>query len=167
MYRKLIDAADKKIELLNTRLDKMEENKNIDFDSFNEQQQHSFLMGQLHGYEEMRQLLFTNQINEDSKLVELTEVLVRMLWQVSLGGSSRQMKLFDEMQNVSVGDLVMETSIGDNVMSMDKIGYLRRIEKEEDGWKHYYVECLNGKVIDWTNCSFIKIPTAYFNLKDY
>lgn len=62
MYRKVIAVADEKIEFLLTKLDEMELNKKIDIDSFDEGQKHAFLSGNLHGHEEMRQLLFSEQI---------------------------------------------------------------------------------------------------------
>lgn len=106
------------------------------------------------------------EIKEDNKLIELVEVLVRMLSQVSLGGSNRQINLFKAMNNVSVGDLVMATDTGKNVPAIRKIGYLKQVTKEDDGWRHYYIECLDGKIIDWIDCGFIKIPTEYFKLTD-
>lgn len=109
----------------------------------------------------------SEQIKSHSYLIDVIEVLTRMLWQVSLGNNERQHNLFEHIHKVEVGDLVMETSIGNRVPPIRKIGYLRKMQKEEDGWKHYYVQCLDGETVDWTNCSFIKIPKEYFRLTDY
>lgn len=94
----------------------------------------------------------THEVNEIVMILYLT---ARELWRSSLHSTER----FNEMKNVSKGDLVFESSSfkqrvnKENVM--DYVGYME--EMNDNGWE-CTIRRFDGKKIKWGNCEFLKIP---------
>jgi len=101
------------------------------------------------------------QIIDIEKMAEIIDVNTRTLWSVSLGGNQRQIELYERIKEVNVGDLVVETSSTFMYPAINRIGYLKEVFQDEDGWTHYIIERLNGKTMDWSNCKFIKALTDF------
>lgn len=105
--------------------------------------------------------MINNEDNNMEKMAEILDVNARTLWSVSLGGSQRQIELYERIKDIKIGDLVTETSSAFTYPAINRVGYLREIFKGEDGFTHYKIERLNGKTMDWSNCKFIKILTDF------
>lgn len=102
------------------------------------------------------------------QFANIIDVNVRLLWHVSLGGSAKQIELFKRMENVEIGDLVLEiTTANHGVPAFNRLGYLREVKKIEGGLKHYYIERLDGTITNWSNCTMIKVPTEFRYLTHY
>ncbi|MCP3742722.1 hypothetical protein [Rossellomorea sp. BNER] len=98
---------------------------------------------------------------ELEKIADLIDVNARTMWSLSLGGSTRQLNMFDRMKEINEGDLVVEISSAFANPAINRVGYLKEIFTGEDGFTHYLIERLNGKTMDWSNCKFIKVITEY------
>ena len=99
------------------------------------------------------------------KMANVIDINARTLWSVSLGlFSNRQAELYERIKEVNVGDLVTETSSAFAYPAINRVGYLKSIiesEDSDDGWRHYIIEKLDGKTMDWSNCKFIKVLTNF------
>lgn len=71
--------------------------------------------------------------------------------------------LFNWMNDPGPGDMVVEwTSLS---LSPKRVGRMLAIE-EEDGYEVYYIVGIDGEVMRWTNCTFIRIPDPVGYPKD-
>lgn len=94
-------------------------------------------------------------------IVMLLYLTARELWGESLhaGNASKKDSRYNQMKNVSKGDLVFEISsfkqrvTKENVM--DYVGYLEEVD--EKNWR-YAIRRFDGKIVKWENCEFLKIP---------
>lgn len=83
----------------------------------------------------------------------------RDLWTATLNGTPAAQERFKKMQDINVGDLVIEiSSFGLKSTTIDRtmhaIGWLRCINGDR-----YFIERLdNGQLQEWSNAEFIKIP---------
>lgn len=95
------------------------------------------------------------------EIAKLIDVNARTLWNVSLEISGRDFDLYKRMKDVRIGDLVVETTSVHYHPAIDRVGYLKDITKDENGYTTYLVERLNGNKMEWSNCKFIKILNEY------
>ena len=66
-------------------------------------------------------------------------------------------KLYKELTNFKVGDLVMEISTKSFKPASLRIGRLLKIGTGKEPFKEYVIKNAYGKKITWSNCEFIKI----------
>ena len=96
-----------------------------------------------------------------SEMINALSVTSLMLYHETLEKSSFVFggdgKLYKELTNFKVGDLVMEMSTKSFKPASLRIGKLLRIEKDKGVLGTYTIRNAYGKKITWSNCSFIKI----------
>ena len=83
----------------------------------------------------------------------------RELWTATLNGTPAAQERFKKMQDIKIGDLVIEiSSFGLQSATVERtmpaIGWLSNFDGER-----YFIERLdNGELQEWSNAEFIKIP---------
>jgi len=97
----------------------------------------------------------TDHINDTTTMLYR---LARKLWVSSLYANND--KLFEEMKDIKIGDLVIEITTpnlktSSSKKTIDAIGYLQHY----DGNSLYVIKRLaNNKIITWSNAEFVKVP---------
>lgn len=87
-------------------------------------------------------------------LVGLLYKTARKLWSTTL--RTHDEELFNEMKNVKKGNLAIE--ITNPNFTNNSIGYLE--ESFEESGKYIIKRLSDGKIINWSNSQFIRIPIA-------
>lgn len=99
---------------------------------------------------------------EIEKLAEIIDANARMAFNHTLSAvTTRSQKQFERMKEIEIGDLVTETSSAFAYPAIHRVGYLENRFKGDDGWEHFIIRKLDGKTMDWSNCSFIKVFEEY------
>lgn len=86
----------------------------------------------------------------------------KALWRSALDNAQYNKRLYDDMQNPKVGDLVFEWTTSTSRITPDRallmVGYLVEI----GDWGEYKIKRLdNEQIVEWQNSEFLKIPTEF------
>lgn len=97
----------------------------------------------------------------------LMELLARALYSANVGGLPRQVRALEWHTDIRPGDLVVELSSRSSSTKGTRMGILvKEFEKEfqeeqcEPYFDHVWQIDVEGKLHDWHNASFVRIPAS-------